>query len=163
MDWLTAAAPFVTGLLGFLGGNGVSRLRLTERLRAALAADLAIYKEMPDGPAREELRAHIDGQARLLVSEHTDNVTAERTQVVIGLALAFMGGAVMTKSFDPDLVTPPGGRVMGMLIGLVAFTVGGLLVEQAVSQRRRRMLTARAMRYGVYPPDHEQRRQAASS
>lgn len=143
MEWLGAAAPIVTALIGFLSGAGFGRFRLPGRIRANLAADLALLKDMPEGAARDELRRHVEHQARALVIEQEPWTARERRHRMYGLTMSFAALTVFAIPFTEAWAVQqvPDMRIVGahMLATVLLLTWSGALLSQASYSRNGRL------------------------
>ncbi|WP_299444116.1 hypothetical protein [uncultured Phycicoccus sp.] len=137
LEWVV---PLLTAVLGFLGGNGWSRLQLSGRLRADVAAEVEILNQMPAGRARDALAQHIDGRVLLLVAEQEGRTSTERQNVrwavvfiLLGLLLPVL--AYVEPEFAASPWLPSAFRVMG--VAMMAFGFFSLMRVREQHQQRK--------------------------
>lgn len=136
VEWVSV----VTAVLGFLGGNGWSRLRIAGRLRQQLLEEVELLDRLPEGPTKVELEAHVQARVRLLVAEQEGHTASERLTIRWAVAfvmsgftvlIALMAGVIGNDS--PWVRWPVGLIALGFLVyGMHA----GMSAHEARTQRR---------------------------
>lgn len=130
----------VTAVLGFLGGNGRSRLRIAGRLRQQLLEEVDLLNRLPEGPAKVDLEAHIQRRVRLLVAEQEGHTATER--LTIRWAVAFvMGGLTLIMLLMAGVIPNDNAWVRWpiLFIALGCLVYGmqaGMNAHEARTQRR---------------------------
>lgn len=148
MDWKIDASmvvtPVLTAVLGFVAGNW-SRFRLAGRLRASIATDLTILKELPEGEARELLSRQVEYRARLIATEEEPFTTSERndrrwgaTYISLGVLLPMMLPSAFSLP-DDNAAAQIATWVM-IVLGVVAALYGlNLIVKTSRAREWRRL------------------------
>lgn len=133
-----ANVPWVASLVAaVIAGNAWMALHPAWRLRRSLAEDISILKELPEGPARDELLRHVERDTRRMVAYAEPLTGFERAGVDFG---AFLLGAAVAAPLVAALLAPEKPQVVrgAVLLSIVLITVGWVLVAQMHGRRTAR-------------------------
>lgn len=129
-----------TAILGFLGTTGWWRLRMSGRLRANIADEVAILNQLPEGEAHDALGEHIERRVLLLIAEQEGMTSSERLNVRwawawigVGLLLPILviwGTQLAMSSWPARLLTWAG-------VALAGFGVYSLMRLRDQHQQRK--------------------------
>lgn len=140
------AVAVIAGAVGFLGGDGWNRVRLTGRLRANIAAESALLKELPAN-VRPLMERHLEHQTRLLLAEQEWFTWSERSRRNWGALLIASSPfplLMLSGVADGRGWTPSWFAAVGLLMSAGLIAVGGGIRAEADRSRNSRRGDRRA-------------------